>query len=333
MQAEQSPFLEGTNIQYAWDSTSFTTAMACPRRYLYASIYGYQSKSPDTAVALTFGQLLHAGVEQYHRLRAGETGYSEAVVGALRHVSSIPSDANIPLVDTLPVDADIQQLKEEAAEDDEDDGMDLRNSKIRTRYHLFRALTWYFENYRQDALEVVKLSTGAAAVEHSFRVPLDIKLESGAQLMLSGHYDKLVRFNGETFITDVKTTKALTRSWRSTFDLSHQMTGYTLSGILGLHEPVRGVWIDAVQLQVGGVQFARFTTSRSDSQLREYLQQLEYTAKLAEGWYNSQYYPMNTDACFLCRFKDICRQPPEFRQAYLDTYYVRKPTWNPLRNR
>jgi hypothetical protein len=306
--------------------------MACGRRYLYSIIQGWQSKSPDTSVALAFGLLIHAGIEQYHRLRAAKQNYDDAVHGALQHVLSL-EEAGHRLIDSLPVDEDIAQLKQEEAEDEESDGFDLRNSKIRTRYHLLRALVWYFEQYRQDALQVVILQSGAAAVEHSFRVPTGEALADGTPLLLSGHLDKLVEFNGELFVSDIKTTKSLTRTWRASFDLSHQMTGYTTGGKIALHKPVKGVWIDAIQLQVGGVKFARFTTSRSESQVQEFLADLKYYADLAESWYLNQRYPMNTSACFLCQYKEVCRQPPEFRAAYLKTYFVQKPAWNPLKSR
>lgn len=328
----QSPFLPGTNIQYAWDSTCLTTAMACAQRYKFEIIDGWTPKNPDVAVALAFGSLLHSGVEHYHRFRAAGSGYTEAVLGALRAVEGLRENDKNQL-SLLPTEADITQLRYEDAEDDESDGFDLRNSKIRTRYHLFRALVWYFEQYRQDALQVVNLADGQAAVEHSFRVPVGQALSDGSPLLLAGHFDKVVRFNDELYVSDVKTTKSITRSWRASFDLSHQMTGYTLGGKIGLKQPIRGVWIDAIQLQVGGVKFARFTTTRSASQLAEYIRMLKYVADQAEMWHEQNYYPQNTAACLLCKFKEVCRQPPEFRLGYLRTYFKQQPAWNPLRSR
>jgi hypothetical protein len=334
MTEPESPFIPGTNIQYAWDSTCLTIAMACPYKYKLEIIDGWTPKNPDVAVALAFGSLLHYGVEHYHRQRAAGKNYDGAVIGSLRAVLNhreLHSDT--PTIELLPTEEDITVLRHEEADDDESDGFDLRNSKVRTRYHLFRALVWYFEQYRNDALEVVILQSGAAAVEHSFRVPVGKALSDGTELLLAGHFDKLVRFNDELFVSDVKTTKSITRSYRSTFDLSHQMTGYTVGGKIGLHQPVKGVWIDAIQLQVGGVKFNRFTTQRTSSQLAEYIDLLKYTADLAESWALNNYYPQNTSNCMFCNKKDVCRQSPEFRQAYLKTYYRQQPAWNPLRSR
>lgn len=321
-------------MQFAWDSVSLTTALSCPLRYKLEIIDGWTSKSPDAHVALVFGLLLHAGVEQYHRLRVGGVKYDESVVGALGHVQAWrdPRLSPSPLVNQLPTDEELVEAKEEHDPDEDDEGP-LRNAKLRTRYHLFRALVWYFDQYRQDHLKVVQLANGDAAVEHSFRVPIGQKLSDGTDLLLAGHYDKLVDFNGERFVTDLKSTKTLTRTWRKSFDLNHQMTGYTLSAKIGLSQPVRGVFIDAVQLQVGGVKFSRFPTYRSKSQLAEYIQLLKYVADQAEMWFQNDYYPQNTSACFMCQFKEVCAKPKEFRDQMLKTYFEQKPAWNPLRSR
>ena len=37
----QSPYLPGTNIQFAWDSTSLGLLKTCPRLYYYTIIEGY----------------------------------------------------------------------------------------------------------------------------------------------------------------------------------------------------------------------------------------------------------------------------------------------------
>lgn len=332
-----SPFIAGTNIQYAWDSTSLTKAMECPYRYKLEIIDGWVSKAPDTAVALAFGILLHYGVEQYHRLRVAGLAFDEAVATALKLVSTYRDPRAEPgspgLLEQLPTDDDIGVLKQEDADDEESDGFDLRNSKVRTRYHLFRALVWYFDHYRQDAMHVVTLDNGEAAVEHTIRVPTGEALSDGTQIVWSGHLDHLVEFNGQLFVKDLKTTKSITRTYKKGFDISHQMSGYTLAGQIAFKEPVAGVYIDAVQLQVGGVKFNRFPTHRSKSQLAEFIRVQKYYADQAEMWYMQDFYPQNTSACFLCPLKEVCAQPPEFRKGFLQTYYKQQPferRWNPL---
>jgi len=180
---------------------------------------------------------------------------------------------------------------------------------------------------------VVQLADGRPAVEYSFRVGVGRTLSDGTEILLAGHLDKLVSFNGQTFVSDVKTTKSISRQYFAMFDLSHQMTGYTLGGKLAFSQPVAGVVIDAIALQVGGVQFARAFTMRTESQLQEYIDLLSYVGSLAERFYFENYYPLNTAACMFCEFKEVCRQPPELRHGYLNYLFERKEAWNPLKSR
>jgi hypothetical protein len=327
----QSPFIEGTNIQYAWDSTSLSVMLECPQRYKLKIIEGWRSTSPNTAIALAFGILVHTGVEEFHRAKANGHGHQDAVEYALQQVMTKRNfDSHVTLYAQLPTHEDIEEQK---AEDDEDNGVSLRNSKVRTRYHLWRALVWYFEQYRNDPMPVVTLSDGRPAVEYSFRVGVGRTLSDGTELLLAGHLDKLVNFNGQNFVSDVKTTKSITRQYFAMFDLSHQMTGYTLGGKLAFTHPVAGVVIDALALQVGGVQFARAFTYRTESQLQEYIYLLSYVGEQAERFYEHDYYPLNTAACLFCEFKDVCRQPPQLRHGYLNHLFERKEAWNPLKSR
>jgi hypothetical protein len=330
----QSPFIEGTNIQFAWDSVSLSTILECPQRYKLKIIEGWRNKAPGYAIALGFGILVHTGVEEYHRARANKKSHDEATKFALRRVMEKRNAPDEPtLYSLLPTPDAITQLKEETDEDEGDTGGSLRNAKVRTRYHLWRALVWYFEQYRNDPMEVVQLANGTPAVEHSFRVDVGKSLSDGTPILLAGHIDKLVRFNGQVLVTDVKTTKSISRLYFRMFDLSHQMTGYTLGGKLALPEPIAGVCIDAIELQIGGVKFSRGFTYRTESQLNEYRDLLGYVGSMAERYYYEDYYPLNTAACMFCEFKDVCSQPPELRHGYLNFLFERREAWNPLKSR
>ena len=91
--------------------------------------------------------------------------------------------------------------------------------------------------------------------------------------------------------------------------------------------------IDGVALQVGGVKLGRHFTDRTAGQIAEYTNLLKYVGQKAVLHYETNSYPMNTASCYFCDFKDVCRQPPKFRDRYIRAYYKRKPGWNPLENR
>lgn len=322
-----SQFLPGSTVQFAWDSVSLTSIMACPRRYKYQIIDGLVPNNPGIAIALVFGILFHKGLQIYHETKAHPAvagNHDAAVFGAVRELLKMPATAS------LPTDDDVDELAERTDEDD--DGITLRNSKIRTRYYLIRALVWYLEHYRDDPVHTIHLASGRPAVELSFRLPLDIDI-AGTPLLLCGHIDRGVEFNNQLFSGDYKTTKSLTRQWFQLFSLSHQMSGYTLAGTSILDKPVSGCMIDAVALQVGQVKLNRGFTNRTPGQIGEYLSQLKWVTNQAQRYAETGDYPLNTTSCFFCEFKDICAQAPEFRDRYIRQNYTMRPGWNPLENR
>lgn len=320
-----SQFLPNTKLQYAWDSVSLTNILSCPRRYQLSIVEGYTPRNPGFAIALVFGILFHKGLEFYHEAKAAAADHEEAVRHAVGQVAALPATS------TLPTDDDIEGLAE-GHDPDEDDGIALRNSKVRTRYYLFRALVWYLEHYRDDPASTIILASGKPAVELSFRIPLDLP-GVDYPVLLCGHIDRGVEFNGRLYASDYKTTKSLTSQFFDMFDLSHQMTGYTVAGSVIFDQPVKGAIIDGVALQVGGVKFGRKPTTRTAGQIREYMELLVYANTQAKKFHDEQRYPMNTAACYFCDFKQVCRQPPEYRQQFLEQHFERKRGWNPLENR
>jgi PD-(D/E)XK nuclease superfamily len=321
-QLVDSQFIPDTRIQFAWDSVSLTSILSCPRRYQYQIIHGYVSNNPSYAIALVFGILLHKSLELYEKYRAEGDDHDTAQFRAFRAICEMPATAS------LPTDSEI-----DATESDEmDDGITARNTKIRTRYYLLRAFVGYTETYKADPCRTLLLPSGAPAVEYSFRVPLDINI-SGTDAILCGHIDRIVEFNNYNYVTDYKSTKAISRQFFQGFDLSHQMTGYSIAGKIVLDKPISGVMIDAIALQVGGNKFARHFTKRTAGQEHEYLRTVRFAIDSAVKYHEDNYYPMNTSACFFCDYKQICSQPPEFRDRYLKQHFTSKSGWNPLENR
>lgn len=327
--APDSQFLPDTKIQFAWDSVSLTAFLSCQRRYQYTVLMGLVPKAPGYAIALEFGILFHSAMETYHKLKAGSPSspplaHDEAVLQTVRWLISQPAFAELP--------TDEENEHAASAADEDDDGIAARNSKVRTRYHLARAVVWYLEHYADDPVSTIILPTGRPAVELSFRLPVPVQV-AGADMLLCGHIDRAVDFQDSYWSADYKTTKSLTRQFFDTFELSHQMTGYTVAGNSILDKPVRGALIDGVALQVGAVKLARGFTTRTSGQIKEYFQLLTDVAERAERCYDTSWYPMNTSACYFCEFKELCKQAPEWRDRYIDLHYDRKPGWNPLANR
>lgn len=324
-----SQFLPDTKIQYAWDSVSLTAILACPRRYQYAIVEGYVPRAPSYAIALVFGILFHKGMEFYAQAKAQGADHDQALRTAVALVAALPSTATLPADDDIDAMADATAAEREAAEDD---GITLRNSKVRTRYYLFRAIIWYLEHYANDPAETIILPSGKAAVEVSFRLPIELP-DVDYPLLLCGHMDRGVRFNGRLYVMDHKTTKSLTRQFFDSFQLSHQLTGYGIAGSAIFDEPVSGTIVDGIALQVGQVKLGRAPITKTQGSVKEYFATLGFAASQAQRFALQGFYPQNTASCYFCDFKAICSQPPEYRERYLNMLFERKRGWNPLENR
>lgn len=322
-----SPFYPASTLQFAWDSVSLTAAMACWRRYQYAIIEGLQPKGPARAIALDFGIAFHKALEWYENLKAEGLDHDEATRQTVLKLVGYSHYMKLPTTEEAEAEAAAA-----AADEDGDDGISTRNTKIRTRYHLMRAVVWYLEHYREDEAKTLIQPSGKPAVEVSFRIPIPVDV-GGRQALLVGHIDRAATLNGHTYVSDYKTTKGLSRQFFSDFELSHQLTGYSLAGSVIFEQPISGIIIDGIALQVGGAQFKRQITKRSEGQISEYLDTVANTLSEAEYHAETQLYPMNTSACYFCQFKELCSKPPEYRENYKQMLYDRTSPWNPLENR
>lgn len=321
-----SPFLPDTKIQYAWDSVSLTAALSCWRRYQLSILQGWRPKGEKYAIALTFGIAFHKGLELYHLARLS-LSHEDAVELALKQLMATEE------YDQLPTSEELAEMAE--AEDEDDDGISLRNAKVRTRYHLVRSVVWYLDHYKDDRLETVLLPSGKPAVEVSFRLSIPAEINQ-TPAILSGHCDRIVSHHGHLHILDYKTTKSLSRQFFASYQLSHQLTGYIYAGKSIMHKPALSGMIDGIALKVGGADFRRQPTNRSPGQIAEYLETFQHVLdEAARMWetHGENDYPMNTSACYFCDFKPICSHAPEVRKLYLRQHYTQEKSWNPLESR
>jgi hypothetical protein len=301
-----SPFIRGTNIQYAWDSTSFGWLKECPRKYQLMMIEGWDSR--QHALELQFGIWYGAALEHYDRLRATGAEYERALLDTL----------NWLLAETYGWP-----------------GWDPPDSN-RNRQTLVRSVIWYLEEFRLDPFDTYILADGKPAVELSFRFELDYGPASQSRsqpYILCGHLDRVVNFAGGLYVTDRKTTKhTISSEYFARYDLDNQMSLYTIAANVVFHAPVKGVVIDGAQIAVGFTRFARGLTYRTPAQTDEWLHDTKLYLHQAEEYANANYWPMNEKSCFLCIFKRVCSKDPAVRNTMLESDFVRRK-WNPLQVR
>lgn len=309
-----SPFLPGTKIQYAWDSTALGWFKTCPRLYQYHMIEGWRAKGGQ--VHLEFGSLYHSALELYDRLMATGENHEEA----------------------------LHQTVLKALDETWDRGLGQPKSwkhNIKTRETLVRSIIWYLDEFKDHPAKTVILANGQPAVELSFRFELDwgpsqdvmsLK-ESFRPYVLCGHIDRLVTFHDEFYVTDRKTTSSTPGTYYfDGYSPDNQMSLYTLAAKIIYKTPVKGVFIDAAQIAVGFTRFSSGFTHRTDPQLEEWLIDLRHWLVQAESYAQQNYWPMNDKSCHQyggCTFRKICSKSPQVREKFLKSDFDRRP-WNPL---
>lgn len=362
MTEHPSPFLPGTNIQYAWDSTSLGWLKTCPRLYKYSMIDGYRLKAGG-AVHLEFGGWYHSALEYYDKLRTTKHDHDEAVHQVVRYLLEVTW-----IHDVCPSCSGTGKQGEDYPCNQCDGLKVVKGSgkpwdlghNLKTRPNLIRAVIWYLEHFQNDAAKTVILENGKPAVELSFRMELDygpmwlrgadgkpsqgaVYLASGKVIkastqpyILSGHLDRVVEFNGGLYVMDRKTASSTIGSYYfDQYNPDNQMSLYTLAARVIYSTPVQGVIIDAAQIAVGFSRFERGFTHRSDDQIEEWLDDTRQWLHLAENFATVGFWPMNDKSCHQyggCAFRRVCSKSPKIRQHFLDTdFEVRR--WNPLEPR
>lgn len=310
----QSPF-DASGAQFAWDSTSIKLAETCLRKYEYKMLQGWQSQRKS--VHLLFGGWYASALENYYK----------AVAEGVE-----PEQALLDIVHETLI-ATWEYEKDDEGNDIEDTGQPwVSDHNTKTRENLIRTIVWYLDCFGEDdSCQTIILSTGAPAVEHSFKLPVD----NG--IILSGHLDRLVEYSGKPYVQDQKTTgSTITPRFFDQFSPDTQMSLYTFAGKAIFNVPVKGVMIDGAQIAVGFTRFERGFTFRDDSQLDEWydgaMRLIESTRKATQ----EAVLPMNPSACNNfggCEFRNICSRAPAFREQFLRADFVKGKIWNPLEAR
>lgn len=338
-----SPFLPGTNIRFAWDSTILGAFKTCPRmyQYLYVDFWG----RTDESVHLRFGSEYHTALQDYDLSRAAGIKHDDAVFDVVKALLERTADY-APDPDTKP-------------------------GKYKSREMLLRCVIWYLDEHRDDPAKTYIKADGKPAVELSFRFELDWgpnqdgvgeivevsgpngsteymkKLDFPQPYLLCGHLDSVKELNGSLFVMDHKTSMTTLGSYYfDQWSPSNQMTLYSVASKVILDAPVKGVIINAAQLMLDfdktgepGARFVRGITYRTPDQLNEWLEDLRYWLEVAEAYAVADYFPMNDTSCDKfggCRFRSICSKSPQVREQFLKSDYTKLPPelqWNPMISR
>lgn len=351
-----SPFLEGTAIQFAWDSTSLGSFKRCSRKYQLEIIEGWRPK--DTNVHLFFGLRYTEALDRYDKAKA-------AAGEGFDHESNLMWVVELALTDTW-IDpnvrgecdccnkvavlrrAEVTGIETFACaechgyasdEFDEPSGPWESGRTDKNRFNLIRTIVWYLDQFKDDPAETVIDEKGQPLCERSFRLELDWGPYGLPQpYLLCGHLDKVVSFLGGQYVLDHKTTKSTIGDYYfDQFEPNNQMSLYTIAAKVIFNTPVSGVIIDAAQIAVGFSRFARGMTYRTEAQTEEWITDLRQWLILAETYAIAGYWPMNDTVCFGCPFNNhdakICAKDPAVRESFLRSSFEKDNPWNPLKVR
>lgn len=334
-------------IQYIWDSTSIKLAETCLYKYSLKMLHGWQplGSSPH----LRFGQLYASALEHFHKFIAEGTSREDAIRNVIRE--AMVSSWDFPTCEACKGTGHIPATAAEfAAERQVQPGLtslefdcvvcettgvryDLGSPwhsghNTKTRENLIRTIIWYFEQFADDSCTTVMLADGTAAVEHSFKLPV----ENG--IIFSGHLDRLVEYSGKTYIQDQKTTAAtITPRYFQSYNPDSQISGmYPFAGRAVFGLPIKGVMVDAAQIAVGFSRFERGFIFTDDSLLNEWYDDTMYTIEYAQAATRENHFPRNRASCGNyggCEFRSICSLSPHLRPNFLAGNFQQLPTWDP----
>jgi hypothetical protein len=307
---QESPFIEGTDIQWAWDATSLNNAKRCAQLYKYVNIDGYRAK--EESVNLRFGAEVHKAFHQYEIVRATGMDHEEAVWHVVRELVHRTVDFN-------------------------------PDHKYKNREFLVRCVVGYLDKFQNDSATTVMLHdemTGKdkPAVELPFNFALDWGPNDDTNYILCGYLDRVVELGGTRYVMDYKTTTMTPGDYYfKQFEPDNQMSLYTLAAGVIFDKPAQGVIIHAIQITIEkGDRFVPGVTYRSPEVLQEWIDDLHQHLDTFLKYAEEGRWPKNDTACDKyggCAFRDVCNASPSVRQEFLDAKFVKAERWNPLKPR
>jgi len=307
-----SPFIEGTNVQYAWDSTSLGWFKECPRKYYYHMVRGLIGRGE--AVHLEFGILYHGALEHFDKLKFKGASHDEAVHGAVDWTLKATWRDGKPW----------RASKNLAAED---------RTSLKCRENLIRTIIWYMDKFKNDPAKTKALPNGEPMVELNFKFEVPFGRTLDRPYVLCGYLDRVVTFQDADFVMDRKTTtQTLSSYYYEQYDPDNQMSFYTVAAQVAFHTPVRGVIVDAAQIAVGFSRFGRSFASRTRDQVDEWIKDTGMWFRQAEIFADKGYWPMNDKSCHKyggCPFIPVCTKSNVIREKFIESNYDVR-AWNPL---
>ena len=284
------------------NSSSLGPFKTCPRKYQYEVVMGL-TMGETLSVHLTFGTLVHEGLELYERLRRAGAEHEESVICVVGDAMEKTWSKRL----SRPW---------------------ISGHADKNRLSLLRSLVWYLDKWNEDGenYETLTLSDGTPAVELKFEFDSGwTSPVTGERVSFYGSLDRIVLVKNleKKYILDTKTTGFGVKyaGFAEKFTPDNQFSLYTLAGRVAFSEPVEGVVLDGVEVKASLTNFARTIVPRSEAQLSEWLRDAHYYLGQMHRCAELDHWPQNDKSCGLyggCEWRPICSEAPgKLRDAAL----------------
>jgi hypothetical protein len=278
-----------TGAQTRVNASTFQVFKACPRKYLYEVLLA-NAKGPDNP-DLRFGGLIHAAKAIFETNKARGADHDLALQGAFRFL--------------LNETWDHARAKPGFAED-----------PLKNRATLLRTFVWYCDQYRDDACETVTLPSGRPAVEVQFEFDSGVTGLGGEQITFVGTIDRIVRFNGATYVSDTKTSSNAKYLTARNYTPDGQFSLYVAAASVCFGIEAEGILLDGIEVGPNATSFRREFVPRPRAVVEEWLDDARAHLRRLTDAFGRNEWPQNDAACGMyggCRFRPVCGVAPAER--------------------
>lgn len=337
-----------------WSASSLKLLMTCPRKFQLMDVEGWVPVGHN--IHTEFGRLYHAAAEMYDTLRLSGRSQEDATWEVMSHYAR--NTVGCLGTDYLPVwrctspatiigprsgrptrntkrcpCAKLDQFEgghrggepcPECGLPTFDDWATVSPDRNKNRDTLLRTILHYCDT-TDDRVLPYKFPDDTYAVELPFSLDLPLISPDGTPYVLRGQIDGMVEFAGEVVPRERKTTKnTLGEYFFSRFEPDVQIDTYDLV-TWALYSDVldpkpHGVLLEATQVTPNFTKIDRQIINVSEERRAEWLEELQWWIKQAEGFARAKKWPMNKAACnsgLGCPMRSICAKSPSLRAGFL----------------
>ena len=323
-----------------YDNTKLTAINTCPTYGVLRYALHRTETSSTTSRALTAGKACHDyfAALRFWQLRKqykdnlqmlGQIGlHANKVIGSIRYAEALdaPQDTNNDLQDAINFSLPI--LYSSGFYDDPSD-------RRRTMANLENACIAYTSRCLMSEMPVI-VQDSFIGIEFPFCILFRETATSKPLFVYTGRVDGLHYYNNVPYVCENKTAYRLDNTWRMSFHVSNQVTGYMVAASLALDREVRDGFVMGAQIPqpksfTDGIAFEQ--VSRTDSDIRRWVEWALYSVDMYKSFVNSPTNaPRFSHSCnryfHPCQFIPYCTMHREEQANMIEQMKVEE--WSPL---